>query len=285
MASYWILSETAGARTLPEMSVRARHEVPTGRSRPAAAIPLRAVDSPYGPTGLAAGRDARADLLLRADALGIPWEQIVLEEIRAEEGLRRYLEDVDGEWPLRAALGILPSTFLRSWRVRNRLQNLSAQARAAQARGARSDLRRAFEQLGGKNEADRTTLAEHLWFAYQRILLLQRVTRAAAASRGGTLAERLASICTRARCCYDDAAWAASAEDSPRPGHRLDAAIRKVREEGFQIPRAATEAGAFSALRRIVRSSPALSRRRRSSKAAPPGEGVPHRLPLSDGVG
>ena len=262
------------------MSAGARHEVPSERSRPAAASPLRAVDAP-----LSFGPDARADLLRRADALGIPWEQIVVEEIRAEEGLRRYLEDVDAEWPLKAALGILPSTFLRSWRVRNRLHNLSAQARAAQARAARGEIRRAFEQLGGKNEADRTTLAEHLWFAYQRILLLQRVCRAAAASRGATMAERLAFICTRARCCYDDAAWAAGAEDSPRPGHRLDAAIQKVREEGFQIPRAATEARAFTALRRFVRSSPALSRRRRSPKVSPNREGIPHRLPLSDGVG
>jgi hypothetical protein len=276
------LSQTVVAHRLEIMSAGVRREVQSERARPATASPLRAVDAAYGP---APGRDARTDLILRADALGIPWEQILLEEIRAEEGLRRYLEDVEGEWPLAAALGILPSTFLRSWRVRNRLQNLSAQARAAQARSARGDLRRAFEQLGGKNEADRTTLAEHLWFAYQRILLLQRVSRAAAASRGGTPAERLAFICTRARCCYDDAAWAASTEDSPRPGHRLDAAIRKVREEGFQIPRAATEAHAFAALRRIVRASPALSRRRRSRKTAPNRDGVPHRLPLSDGVG
>ncbi len=277
------MCETASPHRLTLMSARARPEVQSERSRPADASPLRVVEAPF-PYGPVPGRDARADLLLRADALGIPWEQIVLEEIRAEEGLRRYLEDVDAEWPLAAALGILPSTFLRSWRVRNRLQNLSAQARAAQARSARNDLRRAFEQLGGKNEADRTTLAEHLWFAYQRILLLQRVRRAAAASRGGTLSERLAFICTRARCCYDDAAWAASAEDSPRPGHRLDEAIGKVREEGFQIPRAATEARAFATLRRIVRASPALSRRRPRNAAAQ-REGVPRRLPLSDGVG
>jgi hypothetical protein len=244
-----------------------------------AASPLRAVEAPFGP---ATARE-RADLLRRADTLGIPWEQIVVEEIRAEEGLRRYLEDVESDWPLAAALGILPSTFLRSWRVRNRLQNLSTQARAARTREARRDLRRAFDQLGGKTEADGKTLAEHLWFGYQRILLLQRVSRAAAASRGGTMAERLAFICTRARCCYDDAAWAAAVEDSPRPGHRLDAAIRKVRDEGFQIPRAATEARAFAALRRIVRSSPGLSRRRRSRRMTNP-EGVPHRLPLSDDV-
>src|SRR5262249_15592420 len=228
------------------MSARAGRELHSERSRAAAPAvpPLHAVDAPHD-LSPALRRDARAELLRRADGLAIPWEQIVLEEIRAEEGLRRYLEDVEGDWPLAAALGILPSSFLRSWRVRNRLQNLSTQARAARTREARRDLRRAFEQLGGKNEADRTTLAEHLWFGYQRILLLQRVSRAAAASRGGTMAERLAFICTRARCCYDDAVWAADAEDSPRPGHRLDAAIRKVRDEGFQIPRASTEARAF----------------------------------------
>jgi hypothetical protein len=202
-----------------------------------------------------------------------------MEEVRAEESLRRYFEDIDAEWPLAAALRILPLTFLRSWRLRNRIQTLSAQSRAARALPAQRELRHAFEYLRGRNQADRTTLSEHLWFGYQRVLLLQRVSRAAAASRG-TMAERLAFICTRARCAYDDAAWAAGLEDSPRRGHRLDAAVRKVRDEGFQIPRAATEARAFATLRRIVRAASPSASRRRSSKRPAREEAVPRRLPL-----
>jgi hypothetical protein len=242
------------------------------------ASPLRPVGTLDDPPVPAPG--ARNSVLERAAMLGIPWQRILLEEIHSEEALRRYFEDVDADWPLVAALQILPFTFLRSWRVRNRIQGLSAQARAVRAREARLALRRAFEKLSGRSESDRTTLAEHLWFGYQRVLLLQRVSRAASASRG-TQAERLAFICDRCRCSYDDAVWAASREDAPRRGHRLDAALRKVRDEGFQIPRAATEARAFAMLRRLARGAAPSARRHRSKKSGtPPAETVPRRLPL-----
>jgi hypothetical protein len=242
--------------------------------------PLRPVGSFAESSPSAPG--ARLSVFERASMLGIPWERILLEEIHAEEGLRRYFEDVDADWPLVAALQILPFTFLRSWRVRTRIHGLSAQARAARDRDARLALRRAFEKLIGRSEADGTTLAEHLWFGYQRVLLLQRVSRAAAASRG-TQAERLAFICSRCRCSYDDAVWAANREDAPRRGHRLDAAIRKVRDEGFQIPRAATEARAFGLLRRLARVGAPSARRHRSKGSKTVNrspDSLPRRLPL-----
>jgi hypothetical protein len=214
------------------------------------------------------------ELLGRAELLGIPWERILGEEIQAEETLRRSLEDVGADWPLEAALQILPSSFLRSWRARDRLHALWARSRVAFDRRARRQLRRVVASLLGKADDDRTSHAQHLWFAYQRVLLLQRVSRAAARSRGAA-PERIASICERARCRPDDATWAAALEDAPRRGHRLDAAVRKARDEGFQIPRAATEARAFAALREMVRVSPLVARGRRTSapRAASPASG------------
>jgi hypothetical protein len=251
-----------------------RPAIPAGGAEPRAPAALAAVAEP----------EPAPELVRRAEALGIPWRRILLEEIQAEQALRRFLEDVEGDWPLEAGLKILPSSFLRSWRVRDRLHGLWARSRVAFDRRARRQLRWVVASLLGKVPDDRTTLAEHLWFAYQRVLLLQRVSRAATRSRG-ELAERLAFICERARCRPDDAAWAAALEDAPRRGHRLDAAIRKAREEGFQIPRAATEARAFAALREMVRVSPLLPNGRRLTATQrdarrDPDSAQPRLLPL-----
>ena len=234
------------------------------------ALRQRLAPVPLGSIEPEASPQSSSDLVRDAEALGVPWQRILREEIQMEKALRRHLEDVDGEWPLEAGLKILPASFLRSWRVRDRLHGLWAQARVAFDRKARRQLRGVVAVLLGKvpDDPNRSTLAEHLWFAHQRVLLLQRASRAAARSRGGW-DERVAFICERARCRPDDAAWAAALEDAPRRGHRLDAAIRKARDEGFQIPRAATEARAFAALREMVRASSLLSRRRRP--AAPRG--------------
>jgi hypothetical protein len=202
------------------------------------------------------------ELLRRAEALGIPWEQILREEVHAEDTLRRFLEDVDADWPLEAGLKILPSGFLRSWRVRDRLHGLWTRSRVAFDRKARRQLRGVVSRLLGKADDEGPSHAQHLWFAYQRVLLLQRVSRAAARSRGEK-AERIAFICERARCRHDDAAWAVELEDAARRGHRLDAAVRKARDEGFPIPRATTEARAFAALREMVRVSPLLAKSKR----------------------
>ncbi len=198
-------------------------------------------------------RDTAFELLRRAEALSIPWERLLREEIQAEQILRRNAESVE-TMPLATSLSLLPTSFLKSWRVRDRIQSLSCEARGAGFRSAVRELRLAYRALIGQASPFREAFAGHLWLAYQRVLLLQRVSRAARKCSGAN-AERMASICARTRCSFDDAAWALCLEGSPRAGHRLDAAIRKAREEGFQIPRAATEARAFAKLRGIVGAS------------------------------
>lgn len=215
-------------------------------------LPMRDGDPPP-PTALAATEGSSpGELLACAETLGIPWRRLILQEIEAEQRLRRYLPDVAAECPLESALTILSVAAQRSWRVRDQVETLACQARVS-ARGARSKLRAFLRRLAGDAGPEPAALARHCDFAYQRILLLQRVRRAAARSRGrGTDAERLAFVCSTARCAFEDAAWAIAEEDSPRRGQRMDAAVRKVRAEGFLVPRAATEARSLSQLRRIV---------------------------------
>ena len=226
-----------------------------------------------------------AEILACAEALGIPWRRILLGEIDAEQRLRRYAGDLEKDGPLPAASTILSFSVLRSWRVRDEIETLACQARSA-VRGAERRLRLVFRHLIGKEKREPVVLGQHFWFAYQRVLLLQRVRRAAARSRGATsmsMAERLAEVCARARCSFDDAAWAICQEDSPRRGQRLESAVRKVREEGFLVPRASTEARSLAELRRIARSSP--HGRRRPSRAWPPDPvGKPRRVALPVGT-
>lgn len=223
--------------------------------------------------------EARLEILRRAEALEIPWERILLDEIQSEKTLRRFTEDV-AETPLETRLSLLSFTFLGSWRVRDQIQALSAAARGASLSSAIRQLRQVFHRLVGKPESARSAFVGHLWFGYQRILLLQRVCRVARRSRG-TTAERMAFVCSTARCGFDDAAWALCREDSRRRGHALDAAMLKVREEGFHIPRATTETRAFVELRRILRASSRPERRQsRPSRpqavvAVPPRVGLP----------
>jgi hypothetical protein len=201
-----------------------------------------------------------------------------VDEITAEERLRRYLADVEEEIPIASVSRLLPSCFLRSWRVREQIEGLAYEARTSSSPEALKRLRFVFYGLIGRNEGDKVAFAQHLWFAYQRILLLQRARHAAAKSRGD-LPERLAFICSSARCSYDDAAWALLEEDSPRRGHSLDAAVRKVREEGFRIPVAKTAARSLARLRRIVRASPHLRRVRRTRRSPGIPVSIPPRVP------
>src|SRR5262249_53619582 len=162
-----------------------------------------------------------AEILACAEALQIPWRRILLGEIEAEQRLRRYVGDVGRESPLPAASTVLSFSVLRSWRVRAAIETLACQARSA-VRGAERRLRLVFRHLIGKEKRDPVALGQHFWFAYQRVLLLQRVRRAAARTRGTlSMADRLAEVCSRARCSFDDAAWAICQEDSPRRGQRL----------------------------------------------------------------
>jgi hypothetical protein len=240
-----------------EAALKARPLVPTPEELPPGIDDSSR--SPFVPTAA----ESTPEILSCAETLGVPWKQILVDEIEAEQRLRRYIADVENECPLRSAMKLLSSSFLRSWRIRKQIESLSLAARSASMRDATRQLQAVLSELVGRDEKEKAALALHLWFAYQRILLLQRVRRAASRSRG-ELSERLASICTAARCSYDDAAWAILEEESPRRGNRLDAAIRKVREEGFRIPQARTEARSFAQLRRIVRASPHLRGERRS---------------------
>jgi hypothetical protein len=207
--------------------------------------------------------ESALEILRRAEALEIPWERLLRDEIQAEETLLSRAEGADSEMPLATALSLLPGSFLSSWRVRDRIQTLSCEARGASFRKAVSELRLVLRRLIGQPGRGQAAFSGHIWLAYQRVLLLQRALRAAWRSRG-TEAERLAFVCSTTRCSFDDAAWAVRLEDSPRPGHRLDAAIRKARDEGFAIPRESTESRSFAKLRRVVRASARPSPRRAS---------------------
>ena len=223
-------------------------------------------------------KNSVSEILSCAATLGIPWKQILVEEIAAEERLRRYVADVEKEIPLPLVLRLLQSCFLRSWRVREQIEGFACEARTSSSAEAVKQLRVVFYGLIGRSEGDKVAFAQHLWFAYQRILLLQRIRRAAAKSRGD-LPERLAFICSSALCSYDDALWALLEEDSPRRGHRLDEAVRKVREEGFRIPMAKTAARSVARLQRIVRASPHLRRLRRIRRSSGTPRSIPPRVP------
>jgi hypothetical protein len=232
------------------------------------AAPRIAVFAPAEPAPAPdAGSRAEAlepqEILDCAEALGIPWKRLLLQEIEAEQELRRRLPGARG-CPLPRALTILPLSFLQSWRVRDGIETLACQARAGSVRGAVRQLREVLRRLLGKGDREQEVFSQHLWLAYQRVLLLQRARRAAERSAGST-AERLAFVCSTTRCSYDDAAWAVGQEDAPGPGHRFEAAISKVRDEGFRIPRAESEARALTQLRRAVLALSAADRRRRSN--------------------
>ena len=253
---------------------------PTGPQwGPRAGPPASRAAPPREPEASPADADAaRLELLRRAEVLDIPWRRILVDEIQAEQALRHQSPDV-AAMPLEQRLAVLPHGFLGSWRVRDEIQALSTAARAGLMPGPVRQLRRVFRRLVGRPERPAAALATHLSLAHERVLLLQRVLRAARRSRG-TTTERMAAVCAATRCRFDDAAWALCGESAARRGHALDASIRKARDEGFQIPRAATEARAFAELRRIVRASSARRLRRPASPAG--SVALPHRVALRD---
>jgi hypothetical protein len=247
---------------------------PSFRVLPTALVPPAEEDFPPPETGFIPRPVSSEQVLQHAGTLGIPWERILLEEIETELKLRRYLPELDRRFPLSRAADILSFSLLRSWRVRDRIETLACEARTTSPRGALRLLRIVFRRLTGKEERSKEDVSGNLWFAYQRVLLLQRARRVAARTRG-PMPDRLAAVCTLARCGYDDATWAVSQEDSPRRGFRLEAAVQKVRNEGFRIPRAESEARAVTELRRM------LHRRRPRVRATRPLSAPPRvRLPL-----
>jgi hypothetical protein len=265
------------------MEAQAVKAAPSVSTRPPAPLLPRTAAPPSPSPFVPTSGDSPSEILRCAETLGIPWKRLLLAEIDAEHRLRRYFSDIEQECPLPSVLKILSLSFLDSWRARDQIHSLACEARGASAPNAVKQLRVVFLGVSGKSDHDRIAFAEHLRFAYQRVLLLQRVRRAAARSRG-TMTERLAYICSRAHCGYDDAAWAISEEESPNRGDRFDGAVRKVRDEGFLIPRAETEARSLAELRRIVSGSPHLPRRRASTVKPRQPLPPPRRLPLPAGA-
>jgi hypothetical protein len=226
---------------------------------------VSAIIRPPLPPGLAEAAGATGpqiedlSLLARATALGIPWQRLLRCEIAAETTMRSFFVELDGEWPLWAALAALPFCPLQSWRVRDRLEALSTEARSVGCPRAARQLRAVFRHLCGKSNgsASAPALARHLWFAYQRVLVLQHIGRAAHRSHGG-FEERVAFVVEKTACSRADAEWAMRREEYGGGSHLLDDAMQKARHEGFEIPHMTSEARAFRRLRSVARSSPYL---------------------------
>jgi hypothetical protein len=83
--------------------------------------------------------------------------------------------------------------------------------------------------------------------------MLQRVGRAARQSQGPQ-EDRLAFVTMKTACDLSDAKWGLAWDEQPSRGHLLDAAMRRAREEGYQIPFVGTEAKSFRLLRQAARS-------------------------------
>jgi len=209
-------------------------------------------------------------LAAEAEALGIPWEKILAEEILTEGTLRRYLPESD-DLPLWRAISILPNSLLRSWRVRAGIERLSWQASLSDSREAARDLANLHEHLRGgrtRREEGDGIMAKHFWFAYQRVLELREVLRAAARSRGPE-PERIEALCVATGCSKRDAEWAVRRADSGETGRSLEDSVERAREEGFDIPRAATEIEAMLLLRKFIGRHPLFRPpKRRPSRAA-----------------
>ncbi|HYB53769.1 MAG TPA: hypothetical protein VEG84_07875 [Thermoanaerobaculia bacterium] len=200
-------------------------------------------------------RATASRLLEEADALGIPWERILEEEVRAEKTLRRFLRDSDPEPPLAALLVLLPDVPLASWRVRDRVAKLSWEARAGEnGDGARQELRRLDAHLRRRADSDpavAAALESHLLFAWGRIRELLAISRSAFKARGAE-SDRIARVRARTSCTADDALWAVRNACAGR-GRRLEEVLGRVREEGFAVPPGPTEKETFRSLRAFLR--------------------------------
>ena len=173
-----------------------------------------------------------------------------------------------------------PLSLLHSWRVRDRIHRLAWKASRDRCDVAARQLRALHAHLLGKSNgraSEATLMARHLWFGYQRVLGLANISRAAEKIPGDP-ATRLATLRKSTGCSAADARWALCRSDKAGRGHRLDDAMARAREEGFELPRDRSEVAAFRRLRAFVLSSPHLARlanraedkRRRGS--VPPAE-------------
>jgi hypothetical protein len=223
---------------------------------------MRAGGLPQPPDlAVPAGQPELRELFVQIAALGIPWIRILQEEIEAERALRQRFAILEDDWPLWAAFVSVPLAPLTSFRVRDRIHALSCEARSLQCPSASRQLRGALRHLlGNGGGAPALAIERHLWFAYQRVLLLQRVGRAARQSRG-TPEEKSASVMRKTACAPDDAQWAVTRTREVAPRHLLDAAMRRAREEGYRIPFVGSEARSFRLLRRAARAGSSGPRR------------------------
>ncbi len=237
--------------------------------------PAQRGSAPATPAAAAEGQRREAEdaprLAAEAEALGIPWRDVLSREIQAEGTLQRFLGSEIEDLPLWRAVSILPHTLFHSWRVRRMVDRLCFDAASEGSREARRELARLVEGLSGAGARDasrRATLAKHYWFAYHRVLELQAVALAAekSASHGTpTLADLVESTGASGR----DAAWAVARLTSPTRSHALDDAMGEVRREGFDMPRADTELKAFLLLRRVVLRSRTFRSRRSRRRGIP----------------
>ncbi len=203
-------------------------------------------------------------LLAQADALRIPWQAILADEIVAETTLQRGLAESPAEWPLGCAFYLLPNSLLQSWRVRDRLVRLAWEATAEHSREAALQLRSLYLHLTGKPSQRPPVdflMASHLWLGYRRVLELRNVARAANRSRGHRAA-RVECVVGKTRCAPSDAEWAVDRADSRQRSHTLDEAMRRAREEGFELPHGRSEPDAFLRLRRFLQRRGFLPARR-----------------------
>ena len=209
------------------------------------------------------------DVLTEAEALGIPWRIIISKEIYAEKILRESVENLDEDWPLSCLFSLLPYSLLQSWRARERIHTLSWQARSERSRAAANGLRAVFLHLAGKRcpgEPFDFLLANHLGFAYERVLQLQRICRTAEKARGSR-SDRIEAVTDKTHCSDSDAAWAVDRAAMRGRGHRLDDAMKRAREEGFELPVATSELVAFTRLKRFVQRRPFLRPGRKPARS------------------
>lgn len=200
-------------------------------------------------------RDRASVLIAEAEALGIPWQTILAEEILAERMLQRGIGEPPTEWPLSCIFYLLPSSLLQSWRVRERLDRLSWEARAEGSREAAAELRGFYGHLSGKRTPSAPMgffMASHLWLGYRRVLELQRIARIAEKARGDDR-KSLDQFSRRMRCSTADAEWAFERVRTGKRSHSLDDAMRRARDEGFELPRARSELKAFLRVKVFLR--------------------------------
>lgn len=201
------------------------------------------------------GRKADALRLIdQAEALGVPWKQVLEREILAEGMLQRFLGAPIRDLPLWRALAVIPASLFHSWRVRETVDKLCHEASTEGSRAARKELATLIESVSGphaRRAARRIALSKHYRFAYDRILELQAVALAAEEARAPGF-ERVGEVREATGCSRADAEWAVARLTSPERTHALDSAVRRARDEGFEIPAAPSEIQAFARLKRFV---------------------------------